>query len=295
MVKWEGIEDTSPLPTRVWLSRTKLEDETAKNEEEWKPLRKVSIQATSKKPECRRSFDLIIYFVFRLFCDVFYHKQQVDCKRLNDDKSRSVQHGHLPVLIESGRATADPDFGIIRANFVPRPLRELTSCTWFVVATEKKDPQTGELKPLLEPMPDAQAELVEDVYQRAIFAASVYGEGIEPLLKEKFPVGEGVDAHVEVCREAGSYLLRKVPNGWFSKSFKLQRGHGSYTVEGEEEEELLGPINQVVFVVHGIGENWFSKDKSLSMVEVIRKMRLAFQKRQIAFWKEKCEQAKKKK
>ena len=41
MVKWDGIEDTGPLPTRVWLSRIKQEDENTVNHEEWKPLRKV--------------------------------------------------------------------------------------------------------------------------------------------------------------------------------------------------------------------------------------------------------------
>ena len=41
MVKWDGIEDTGPLPTRVWLSRIKQEDENTVNDEEWKPLRKV--------------------------------------------------------------------------------------------------------------------------------------------------------------------------------------------------------------------------------------------------------------
>jgi len=260
MVKWNRIEDNGALPTRVWLSRTKPEDENAVNPEEWKPLRKV------------------------------------DSKKLNDVKNRSAQHGHCPVLIESGRSTADPDFGIIRANFVPKPPRELTSCTWFVVTDEKKDPQTGKLRPVLEPMPDDQSERVEDMYQRAVYAASVYGEGIEPLLKEKPPLGETCpDHHVEVCLESGSYLMRKVPNGWFARSFPLQRGHGNYTVEGEEEEEMLGPINHVVFVIHGIGENWFAKDKSLSMVEQMDQLRLTFQKRQIADWKKKCDAAVRKK
>ena len=221
---------------------------------------------------------------------------QVDCKTLNHEKSRSMEYGHHPVLIESGRATADPDFGIIRANFVPRPLRELTSCTWFVVKDEIKDPQTGRLRPILEPMPDDQAERVEDMYQEAILAASVYGTGIDPKLKERKDLGESCpDYHVEVCKEGGSYLMRKVPNGWFSKSFPLQRGHGSYVVEGEEEEEQLGPIQHVVFVVHGIGEAWFSKDKATSMVEQMDTLRMTFQKRQIADWKKKCQQAKKKK
>ena len=223
-------------------------------------------------------------------------KHQVDSKNLNDVRNRSAEHGHCPVLIESGRSTADPDFGIVRANFVPKPLRELTSCTWFVVAEEKKDPQTGKLRPVLEPMPDDQSERVEDLYQRAVYGASVYGEGIEPLLKEKSPLGETCpDFHVEVCRETGSYVMKKVPNGWFGKSFPLQRGHGNYTVEGEEEEEMLGPINHVVFVVHGIGENLFAKDSSQSMVCQMDQLRLTFQKRQIADWKKKCDLAKRKK
>ena len=220
----------------------------------------------------------------------------MDCKKLNDEKSRSLEYGHRPVLINSGRETADPDFGIIRSNFVPKPLRELTSCTWFIVADEKKDPQTGDLKPVLEPMPDDQAERVEDFYQRAVYAASVYGDGIEPLLKEKPSLGENCkDYHIEVCKEGGSYKMRKVPNGWFSKSFELQRGHGSYVVEGEEEEEMLGPIHHVIFIVHGIGEAWFSKDKATSMVEQMDQLRITFQKRQIADWKKKCNIAKRKK
>ena len=178
---------------------------------------------------------------------------------------------------------------------MPRPLRELTSCTWFAVVEEKKDPHTGKLKPVLEPLPDDQSEKVEDFYQRAIYAASIYGGGIEPLLKEKVDLGEGTDHHVEVRNESGHYLMRKVYNGWFSKSFVLQRGHGSYVAEGEEIEEMLGPINHVVFVVHGIGEAWFSKDKASSMVVQMDQMRLTFQRRQIADWKKKCEDAKKKK
>ena len=165
-----------------------------------------------------------------------------------------------------------------------------------MVTEEKKDPQTGIMRKVLEPMPDDQSERVEDFYQKAIYEASVYGNGIDPLLKEKVDLGETCpDYHIEVCKENGAYLMRKVPNGWFSKSFPLQRGHGSYVVEGEEEEEILGPIHHVVFVVHGIGEAWFSKDKSTSMVDQMDDVRLVFQKRQIADWKKKCDQAKRKK
>ena len=47
MVKWDGIEDTGVLPTRIWLSRLKMDDDKAVNPEEWQPLRKVSFKSTS--------------------------------------------------------------------------------------------------------------------------------------------------------------------------------------------------------------------------------------------------------
>jgi hypothetical protein len=220
MVNWLGIEDSGAVPTRVWLSRTK---ETGKDREEWQPLRKV------------------------------------DCQKLNEHA------GETPVLIEGGRAAADPEFGVIRGNFVARPLRALTYGTWFVVEEYRKNesgsPDGQKARPILSPLPDDQALLVEDLYQRAIFAASSLGDGIDPILKERVPLeGTGCAAdstnyHVEVAREGGgNYRLRKSPNGWFGKSFDLQRGYGAYKVEGEEEETTLGPVRHVVFVVHGIGE-----------------------------------------
>jgi hypothetical protein len=226
MVNWLGIEDAGVIPTRVWLYRTK---EIGKDKEEWQPLRKV------------------------------------DCKALNDNAGNH-HNGTHPVLIEGGRATADPEFGVIRHNFIARPLRALTYGTWFVVEEYKKNETAStdgqKVRPVLTPLPEDQAQLVEDLYQRAIYAASSLGDGIDPILKEKIPLegtGSAADSntnyHVEVVREGGgNYRLRKSPNGWFGKSFDLQRGYGAYKVEGEEEETTLGPVKHVVFVVHGIGE-----------------------------------------
>lgn len=146
---------------------------------------------------------------------------------------------------------------------------------------EKKDPSTGKLKPVLDPLPDSEAEKVEDMYQRALYAGSIYGDGIEPMLKEKVSLDE-TQYHVEIYQENSSYLMKKVFNSWFSKSFTLQRGYGNYVAEGEEDEELLGPVSHVIFVVHGIGETYFSKDKTSSMVEQMDQLRLTFQRKQVA-------------
>lgn len=247
---------------RVWLSRTKHEAEEGGTvdikKEQWKPLRKT------------------------------------DIKILNNAQTENGSDNHHPILIESGRATADPEFGIVRSNFVPRPLRELTSCTWFAVVEERKDPNTGTLQPVLDPLPDNQSEKVEEMYQRALYAGSMYGGGIEPMLKEQVDL-DGTQYHVEVCNENGGYTMKKVYNGWFSKSLSLQRGRARYVSEGEEEEEMLGPVSHAIFIVHGIGETYFSKDKTSSMVEQVDQFRLIFQRRQIADWKKKCDVAKKKK
>lgn len=214
--------------------------------------------------------------------------RKADCAALNNNPE------NRPVIIEGGRATADPEFGVIRANFVPRPLRALESAIWFVVEEHKKDAKTGKTRPVLSPMPDHEAERVEDFYQRAIYAASSLGTGIDPLLKEQVAL-EGTDYNVEIAKEGGHYHMKKSPKGWFGKSYDLQRGYGAYTIEGEEEETILGPVRHVVFVIHGIGEAMWSRDDfnlAPSWLDLMDKTRLTMQRRQIADWKKKCDLAK---
>jgi hypothetical protein len=194
------------------------------------------------------------------------------------------------VVIEHGRATADPEFGRIRSNYFESEMI-LTSATWFM----KKEDENDKKKTQLIPMEDNDAQVAEQLYQNAIYAASSFGEGIEsidqhyPLFEEKY--------RVELQKQNGQYLIRKVPTGWFDKSIDLQRGYGAYKIEGEEEEDLLGPVSHVVFVVHGIGEAMFAKEDvkfTLSMREEMTNFRLMMQKRQVVAWKKACEVAKKK-
>ena len=217
--------------------------------------------------------------------------RKVDCKALNEPNNPA----NRPVLIEGGRATADVEFQVIRHNFVVCPLRALASATWFVVTEQKKD-SSGKMRPVLEPLADVEAEKAEELYQKAVYAASSLGTGIDPILSEKIKL-EGSEYHIELVKDSGMYKLQKSPNGWFGKSFDLQRGYGAYVVEGEEEELSLGPVRHVVFVVHGIGEAMWSRDDftlAPSLIEHTNNMRLSTQKRQIEEWKKNCEAAKRK-
>ena len=194
-----------------------------------------------------------------------------------------------PVLIEKGRATADPEFGVIRSNYIKAIERKLTSGTWFV----KKEDENDKKKQILEPMEDKDAQVAEQLYQKAVDASSSLGKGIDSIDKG-IPLIDG-KYRIEIQKLSGSYCLRKVPTGWFAKSFDLQRGYGTYQSEGEDYEEALGPVKDLIFVVHGVGEAMWSRDDftlALGMEKEMKEFRLTMQKKQIEGWKKSCESAK---
>lgn len=199
-----------------------------------------------------------------------------------------------PVLIEYGRAIADPDFGMIKYNYYPKADQSMISATWFVRLEDPKDKQ----RHILEPITDVAVSMaIEDLYQQAIHAASSVGSGIETIMNDIVPISN--DHHVAVQRSVdGHYVLRKIPNGsWFrGKSYDLQRGYGSYSLVGEDEEAQLGPVQHLIFVVHGIGEAMWSREDVTftgSLIDDVTNYRLIMQKRQVAEWKKEVEQAQK--
>jgi hypothetical protein len=238
MPTWEGIEDASSTPTRIWLWREK-------DEEVWQPLRKA------------------------------------DCRALNERPTSFV-------LIEGGRATADPINGRIRFNFDSTPQRQLTSATWFT----KEERKSKEF--VLVPMSEEDATQVEELYQRGVQATSSLGEGIDKVLKEERMLQD--EEHKVVVMRSGNLLsMKKKPKGWFGATTELQRGYGPYTVDGEEDEETLGPVRHLVFVIHGIGEAmWSREDVGVSSHRTgINHQRAAIQQQQVKEWKKACEKAKK--
>jgi hypothetical protein len=244
--------------------------------------------------------DLLTYNNDYLHCRLSREKEteewkplrKVDCKALNKEENLE----NRSILIEYGRATAIPDVGVIKYNYYPKAIQQLTSATWFIRLEDPKDKQ----RHILEPITDVPTTMaIEELYQQAVHAASSLGNGIEKVLTVQVPISP--DHHVAVQRSSdGHYVLRKVPNGtWFrGRGQDLQRGYGSYTAPGEEQESQLGPVKHLIFVVHGIGEAMWSREDvtfTSSLVDDITNYRLIMQKRQVAEWKKECEHAHKEK
>jgi hypothetical protein len=195
-------------------------------------------------------------------------------------------------LIEGGRGTADPEFGVIRYNFYSRLQSSLTSSTWFV-----KDDRDSK-NPILVPMSQKDGTIVEELYQKAVYEASSSSKGLESIMKEEVALESGEFNVMVQKHDPNTCVLRKCPIGWgLGRSYDLQRGYGLYTVEGEEEEETLGPIRHLLFVIHGVGEAmWTREDVSMSsLTDELNNVRLVMQRQQIAEWKKECEAAKKQK
>ena len=253
--------------------------------------------------------------------------------------SCSSLHQDVTQLIECGRASADPIKGKITHNFFRRPDLLLTSATWFIKegdgTSDSNNNSNDGKRPILTPISDEDATIIEEHYQKAIKAcSSLDGQGIDSILKEEVMLPHADNTEVkrsemkedgdtnddeekEVVKEnqpasqqkqqqyrimvvkgdGNKLMMRKSAMGWFGKSYDLQRGYGNYTIEDEDIELSLGPVKNVVFVIHGIGEAMFSREDVAidSTSERINQARNELQKRQVDEWKRKCDVAKQKK
>mmetsp|Transcript_13936 Transcript_13936/g.19942 ORF Transcript_13936/g.19942 Transcript_13936/m.19942 type:complete len:457 (-) Transcript_13936:683-2053(-) len=189
-----------------------------------------------------------------------------DCERLNS------RNPGTKVLVEGGRATADPENRVIRYNFYSSPDRELTSGIWF----ERKE------KDELIPISAIEEKIIEDYYQR------ILEEKISPTEEVSL---ENESYKVVLDKSGGKRCLRKKNT---TKSMfltresltDLQRGYGEYDDNGEKEEHL-GPVKHLIFVIHGIGEAmWSRKDVSIpSIVDEVDTLRSKIHRKQYDSWK----------
>ena len=139
------------------------------------------------------------------------------------------------VLIESGRATADPKNGTIRLNFINRPATKLMPATWFT----REEKNSKEF--VLQPLPEKDSWQVEMLYQNAVRASSSLGEGIDGVLKEEVILESEPQYKVCVSRNGGLLSMKKrlKKSNFFSLGevqYTLQRGYGQYTIEGKKSQ-----------------------------------------------------------
>ena len=195
------------------------------------------------------------------------------------------------ILIEGGRATADPKNGTIRFNYINRPTTKLMPATWFTKEESKKNNKEF----ILQPMPESDSWQVELLYQNAIRASSSLGEGIEEVLKEEIVLEQESDYKICVVRNGGQMCMRKKPRksnflGFGEIQYTLQRGYGQYTIEGEDDENALGDLTHVAFVIHGVGEAMWCKEEvnTLTMCEEVDQLRLTVNKKKVLAWRDEC-------
>ena len=224
--------------------------------------------------------------------DVWKPLRKVDCKALNESRGEEV-------VVDGGRATADPRGGTVRANYVSRPVTRLIPATWFQREEKKKNDKEF----VLVPLPEADAWQVELLYQNAVRAASSLGEGIDEILKEEVVLETQPEYKVCVVRNHGGMLcMRKKPRksaflGIGEVQFTLQRGYGQYTIEGEDDENALGDLTHCVFVVHGIGETMWSRQESStsSIREDVDQVRSTVNRKKVLAWRDECKRCERQK
>eukprot|EP00804_Cyclotella_cryptica_P010135 CCRYP_018498-RB/>CCRYP_018498-RB protein AED:0.40 eAED:0.40 QI:216/0.6/0.66/1/1/1/6/0/631 len=221
--------------------------------------------------------------------DVWKPLRKIDCKALNESRGEEV-------LIEGGRATADPKNGTIRFNFVNRPPTKLMPATWFT----KEEKSSKEF--VLQPLPEVDSWQVELLYQNAVQASSALGEGIDDILKEEVILESDPGFKVVVWRAGSVLSMKKRPKTSRLFSFgevqhTLQRGYGQYTIEGEDDENALGPVTHAVFVIHGIGEAMWAKEEvnMMTTYDELNLLRATFNKKKVASWRDECKKCEKQK
>lgn len=262
MPRWEFIEDSAAVASRVWFLRVNgggggggdVSSVPADHQQAnpWKPLRKCDCQSLNAK---------------------FYPSSKTsDGGGDIEDDSRSDS----PVYIDGGRLAAYPEEGIVRHNYLSTVQYELCSAIWF------RREEKSKKEVLLHPIQDStESQAIEGFYQRVVAATSSLGEGLASVANETITLEPG-ERKVVLNKSPLKLILKE--KGWFAPQYDLQRGYGEYKVEGEEEELQLGEVGHVVFVVHGIGEAFFSKqDVNLpGIAEQMNATRLLIQKQQVA-------------
>ena len=197
------------------------------------------------------------------------------------------------VTVESGRAIVDLKNLIMSFTFYRKPCRRVKSAIWF----EYKGP--GPKIRQNVPLSKVDESKIEALYQRAVTATQSDNsiEEVNKILKEKIILEDDM-YEVAIVKSIASNtlsMIKRLRNNLqailsFESEKSLLRGYGPYYVEGETEEVKLGPVRHLFFVIHGIGEAYWSRDdvNINSMVEEMESVRSNLHKKQFEQWRKKC-------
>jgi len=190
-----------------------------------------------------------------------------DCSLLNGGLTTTVQHGRLTVDINTLTATntywSTPDIDIKYGN-------------WFELS---KDGNTA------IPLTPDDCTTCEAVYAAGLTSDVTCGFAVGGELTDSRKI---VITDSAVEGEGGKQTMKiRSPNSFFTPDVRLQRGYSPYVVPGVSDEDALGPLSSVIFVIHGIGETlWSREDNSMpSLVQQCDKLRIDTHKKLVEDWR----------
>ena len=216
-----------------------------------------------------------------------------DCTILNRAYySNNPESPKTNVIIECGRSSADIENGVMRYNFYNAPRRKLCSSTWFIKEGSDKDIK---LTPIYSEKDEA---LIEGFYQEAL-QAPTSSTTLDEFIKKEVQLIDKKGYKIYLFKNGDNISIRRKNTSMLSLEgyVELQRGYGEYQVFGEMEELALGPVTNLVFVIHGIGEAMWSREDVIipGMVESCESMRATINKKLYDSWieaKQRAERAK---
>lgn len=291
---WEGIEDDRDTVTPVWFTRTikNTDDEDSlKNAlltpaplNEWKPLRSSDCKALNK-------------FVPHSEGDIAVEAENTERKDMNR------------VLVDGGRSTAYPSSQRVIENFGRSPRQsQLASATWFAVTNPHPDSKDSSFPSPTESLPIPQLNavqpifnvsdslLIEGLYQTIKHATSISESGLASVLKETITLSDNSTVQVKCLNDVLTLRWHR-PGNWtdlrgLTRSPPvLQRGYGPYMILGADDEETLGDVAHVIFLIHGIGEDVWRRDSFIafpSWVETAQQLRRSANKLLVERWRDQC-------
>jgi len=254
---WEGINDASSDPPRVWLTRWRDTDP-------WKPLRKCDCCALNKS-RSEGSHQVIIE----------------GGRATADLKTNSIEYNFYNHLPNSSRRRQLTNAIWFQKEKVGNQKYELKP----ILSLPDERIMEGLYNTAVTASSSGNTNK-NDKYLNALLLK------VTPLTEEKthniYIARTAGLLSVRKCPRRNFLSLSSLKG-----SMELHRGYTEYVIEGEEEEVALGAVNHLIFVIHGVGENvWSNENVGIpGIADGVDYARTSVNKKMYTGWKQECEKA----